>query len=75
MRHLMAFFASVFNSKTSCSLGIQPSEQEDGEQHEAPIIQGGNGQRPATPLGHTHKSTGIDGIHGRVLRELVEVLT
>ena len=39
---LNAFFASVFNSKTSCSRGTQPPELEDryGEQNEAPIIQG-----------------------------------
>ena len=39
---LNAFFASVFNSKTSCSLGTQPPELEDRdrEQNEAPIIQG-----------------------------------
>ncbi|KAK4813071.1 hypothetical protein QYF61_007573 [Mycteria americana] len=39
---LNAFFASVFNSKTSCSPGTQPPELEDwdGEQNEAPIIQG-----------------------------------
>ncbi|KAK4807004.1 LOW QUALITY PROTEIN: hypothetical protein QYF61_000333 [Mycteria americana] len=39
---LNAFFASVFNSKTSCSQGTQPPELEDrnGEQNEAPIMQG-----------------------------------
>ena len=39
---LNAFFASVFNSKASCCLGTQPPELEDrdGEQNEAPIIQG-----------------------------------
>ncbi|KAK4806854.1 hypothetical protein QYF61_012575 [Mycteria americana] len=39
---LNAFFASVFNSKTSCSQGTQPPELEDrdGEKNEAPIIQG-----------------------------------
>jgi len=37
---LNAFFASVFNSKRSCSLDTQPLEQEDrdGEQKEAPKI-------------------------------------
>lgn len=35
-------FASVCNSKTSCSLGIQSPELEDkdGEKKEAPVIQG-----------------------------------
>ena len=39
---LNAFFASVFNSKTSCSQGTQPPnvEDRDEEQNEAPIIQG-----------------------------------
>ena len=37
---LKAFFASVFNSKTSRSLGTQPPEQEDRvrEQNKTPII-------------------------------------
>ncbi|KAK4826106.1 LOW QUALITY PROTEIN: hypothetical protein QYF61_005244 [Mycteria americana] len=61
---------------TSCSLGTQPSELEDrdGEQSEAPIIQG----ETVNDLLHhldIHKSMGPDGIHPRVPRELVEMLT
>jgi len=73
---LNAFFASVFNSNTSCSWGTQPSELEDREveQNEAPIIRG---EMISDLLHHldTHKSMGLDGIYPRVLRELVEVLT
>lgn len=37
-----AAFASVFSNKTICSPGTHPPELDDrdGEQHEAPIIQG-----------------------------------
>ncbi|KAK4830657.1 hypothetical protein QYF61_012537 [Mycteria americana] len=73
---LNAFFASVFNSKTSCSPGTQSPEQEDRDrdQNEAPIIQG----ETVNDLLHhldTHRPMGPDGIHPRVLRELAEVLT
>ena len=65
---LNAFFAVVFNSKTRCSQGTQPPELEDrdGEQNEAPIIQG---EMVSNLLHHldTHKSSGLDGIHPRVL--------
>jgi len=70
---LNAFFASVFNSQTSCSQGIQPTELEDrdGEQNKLPIIQD---EAVNDLLCHldTYKSMGLDGIHPRVLRELAE---
>ncbi|GAB0197704.1 mitochondrial enolase superfamily member 1 [Grus japonensis] len=49
-------------------------EDRDGEQSEAPTIQG---EKLGDLLHHldTHRSMGLDGIHPRVLRELVEVLT
>ncbi|KAK4826796.1 hypothetical protein QYF61_011604, partial [Mycteria americana] len=73
---LNAFFASVFDSKTSCSWGTQPPELEDRdrEQDEVPIIQG---EMVGDLLHHsdTHKSMGPNGIHPRVLRELAEMVT
>ncbi|GAB0184022.1 hypothetical protein GRJ2_000867500 [Grus japonensis] len=72
---LNAIFASVFNSQTSCPQGIQPPELEDrdGEQNKPPIIQE---EAVNDLLRHldTHKSKEPDGIHPRVLRELVEEL-
>lgn len=39
---LNAFFASLFNSKTSCSSGTLKNREKlediDGEQHESPVI-------------------------------------
>jgi len=73
---LNAFFASVFNSKNSCSRGTQPPELEDRdwEQNETAIIQG---EMVSDLLYHsdTQKSVGLDGIHPRVLRELEELLS
>ncbi|KAK4828285.1 LOW QUALITY PROTEIN: hypothetical protein QYF61_024950 [Mycteria americana] len=73
---LHAFFASVLSSKASCFPGTEPRELQDrdGEQNEAPIIQG---DMFCNLLHHLdkHKSMGLDGIHPRVLRELAEVLT
>ncbi|KAF1484442.1 hypothetical protein FQV17_0012354, partial [Megadyptes antipodes antipodes] len=72
---LNAFFASVFNRQTSYPQGTWPPELEDrdGEQDEPPIIQE---EAVNDLLCHldAHKSMGPDGIHPRVLRELVEEL-
>ncbi|KAF1528233.1 hypothetical protein FQV19_0007123, partial [Eudyptula minor] len=72
---LNAFFASVFNRQTSYPHGTRPPELEDrdGEQDEPPIIQE---EALNDLLRHldAHKSMGPDGIHPRVLRELVEEL-
>jgi len=71
-----ALFASVFNSKTNCSLGTKPPEPEDndGEQNKAPVIQGDMVSDIQHHLG-TQKSMEPDRIQPRVLRELVEMLT
>jgi len=73
---LTAFFASVFSSKISCSPGIHTTDLEDRdrEPNEATII---HREMVSNWLHNldTQKSMGLDGIHPRVLRELVEVLT
>ncbi|KFO87399.1 hypothetical protein N320_09097, partial [Buceros rhinoceros silvestris] len=49
-------------------------EGRDGEQNQAPIIQEGTVNELLHQL-DVHKSMGPDGIHPRILRELMEVLT
>ena len=71
---LNAFFASVFNNKTSCIEGIQPSRSEERDwENDSPTIQE---ETVSDLLHHTdiHKSMGPDGIHPRVLKELAGVL-
>ncbi|KAK4828306.1 hypothetical protein QYF61_025318 [Mycteria americana] len=62
--------------RANCSLSTQSPQLEDrdGEQNEAPVIQG---EMVSDLLHHLdiHKSRGLDGIHPRVLRELAEVFT
>jgi len=70
-----AFFASVFSSQTSYSQGSQPPVLEDreGERNKPPII---HEEEVNDLLCHldTDKSMELDGIHMRVLRELVKEL-
>jgi len=70
-----AFFASVFNSETGYSQGTQPPVLEDRhtEQNKSPITQ----EKAVNDLLRhldTYKSTGPDGIHPRVLKEVAEEL-
>jgi len=70
---LNVFLASVSNSKISHSRATQPPELGDRGQNEAPIVQ----EEMVSNLLHhldTHKSTGLDGIHPPVPRQLVEEL-
>ena len=72
---LNSFFASVLNSQTGYSQGIQPSVLEDreGEQNKPPAQQE---EVVNDLLCHldTYKSMGLDGIYPRVPRELAEEL-
>lgn len=68
---LNAFLASVCNVRASCPEDTQPPELElgDGELSEAPEI-------PGVVIDvlcqlDTHRSVGPDGIHPRVMRQLV----
>jgi len=65
-----------FNIKISCSPDTQPPELEDRDRelNETHII---NGEMISDQLHYldTHKFMRPDGIHPKVLRELVEVLT
>ena len=72
---LNVFFASVFNKKTSCSLGTQPLalEDRDGEQNRPCIIDEEMVLDLLQKL-YNHKSMGPDGLHPRVLREFMDVV-
>ena len=71
---LSAFFASVFTSKTSCSLGTQPPAlvDRDGEQNKPCVIHDEMVLDLLQKL-DAHKSMGPDGLHPGVLRALVGV--
>mgnify|MGYP001853857989 CR=1 FL=1 len=73
---LNALFASVFTSNISCYLGTQPLvlEDRDGEQNRPCIIHSEMVLDLLQKL-DTHKSMGPDGLHPRMLRELVDVVT
>lgn len=71
---LNAFFTSVFNSKISCSPGSRLWNWSYREWNEIPVIQGEMVGDLLHNL-HTLKSMGLHGIHLRVVRELLEVLT
>lgn len=62
---LNVFFASVFNSKTSCSVGTQTPELKDK-----------NGEMVSDVLHYLgrHNSMQSDGIQKRIVQELAEVL-
>ena len=72
---LNAFFTSVFNGHTGYSQGSQPPVLEDGDgvQNKPPIIQEEAVNNLLCHL-YAYKSMGPEGIHPRVLRELVEEL-
>ena len=72
---LNAFFCLRTTSKTSCSLGTQPLalEDRDGEQNRPCIIHHEMILDLLQKL-DAHKFMGPDGLHPRVLRELVNVV-
>jgi len=72
---LNAFFTSVFNSQTGYLQGSQPPVLEDreGEWNKSPLTQEEEVNDLPCHL-DTYKSMRPDGIHPRLLRELVEEL-
>ena len=72
---LNAVFASVFNSKTGCSLDTQPPAlvDTDGERNMPCMIHDEMVLDLLRKL-DAHKSVGPDGLHPGALRELVDVV-
>ncbi|KAJ7413145.1 hypothetical protein BTVI_44071 [Pitangus sulphuratus] len=72
---LNTFFASVFNSKTSCPQDKWPLElvNRDRKRNIPPVIQEGTVSDLLSLL-DPHKSMGPAGIHPRVMRELAQEL-
>ncbi|NXQ37762.1 PO22 protein, partial [Catharus fuscescens] len=72
---LNAFFASVFSGKIACPWDSCPPGMIDGvrEQNGRPVIQE-EAVREQLSFLDVHESTGPDGIHPRVMRELADEL-
>ena len=69
-----SFFTSAFNSQISYPQGTLHPDLEvwNGTQNTPPVIQVETFRELLLPL-DCHKSMGLDGLHCRVLRELVEM--
>ena len=71
---LNAFFTFVFKSETNHSQGkLSPDLEVLGEEQNKPLTIQVETVRALLLHLDCHKSMGLDGIHPRVLRELVEV--
>ena len=72
---LNAFFASVFNSKTCYSLGTQPPTLVDSNgEHNKPFMIHDKIVLDLLQKLDAYKSTGLDGLHPGVPRELADMV-